>query len=206
MAERYYKHDLIERVIHWTLAVSCVLLILSGFQLSFPSVETGPGFKVFGTINTARFVHFLAMYIFGAAAAVWIYQFLALRKYQGLWLYRAEWRNFLPTVSYYLFLRAEKPSYEKYNPLQRLTYLLIMLLAVLQTLWGFGLYWQQALWGPNEIFGGVLNVRALHRLTSWLFTGFLIVHLYLVLTEDIRSLWAMLHGYGYRKAPGAAQR
>ena len=51
------------------------------------------------------------------------------------------------------------------------------------------------------LFGGAAYTRIWHTTIMWVFLSFTVVHVYLVYTEDVRLVKAMLTGYYYRNVP-----
>ncbi len=55
-----FKHTVITRIMHAAHLISMIMLILSGFFIYAPSV-----FKIFPSMDSARYVHFIFMYFIG---------------------------------------------------------------------------------------------------------------------------------------------
>lgn len=193
--ERYYKHDGIERFTHWTHMADTILLILSGLQLHYP------GFNVFGSMITARFVHLASGYLFIFLGVFHVYFFFALGKRTVAMPHLSDVAELGPVLRYYLFLSREKPDYAKYNAAQKFAYAGLFVVSFLQTVLGFALYWPAAFAAVIAMFGGAVGVRIWHTTLMWVFLSFTCVHVYLVFTEDIRLAKAMVDGYYYREAP-----
>lgn len=193
--ERYYKHDAVERFTHWTHVVDTVLLILSGLQIHYP------GFNVFGTMQTARFVHIVSGYYFIFLGVFHVYFFFALGKKSIAMPHLSDLQELGPILRYYLFLDRHKPDYAKYNAMQKVAYAALFAISFLQAVLGFALYWPVAFAPVLSFFGGAVAVRIWHTTAMWVFLSFTAVHVYLVLTEDIRLTKAMIDGYYFRKAP-----
>ncbi len=196
--ERYLKHPILERVGHWVHLLTMVVLILTGFQIHTPA-----RFNLFGTLNTARQLHFVFMYLFIAIGVFHTYR----------WLISGEWKdefitaeditsNLMPTILYYLFLRNEEPPKRgKYNALQEIAYFSIFVLAVIQAVLGFALYAPNGPFGfAINVVGGLAAVRGWHYIINWAFLAFLIIHLYLVFSEGLHLLVAMITGYATQPA------
>lgn len=191
MGERYLKHDMLERIIHWVMALSVILLILSGLNIRFP------GLIPWGNMNSSRFIHFISMYALIFAWLAHTYHILAIEFKTEI----VNWNDIkgIPEIiRYYLFLTDTHPVYTKYNPLQKLSYNFVWVMILIQVITGVLLYWPASAMGITNYFGGLMAVRILHDFMTYLFISFTIVHLYLILSEDIRSLWAMIQGYSYR--------
>ena len=197
---REYIFSGYERLWHWIMALSVIALILTGFQIHFP-----------GRLN-----------LFGAARAVSIHNFFAvvlmLNAFLALFyhLATAAIRQFLPKrenlaqeltsqTKYYLrdifkglpapFRRSQD---RKLNVLQQITYFgLLNVLFPLQIvtgalIWLVGTYpaWAAAV-------GGLSLIAPLHNLGSWMFTSFLVMHVYLATTGHtvLAHVRGMIDGY-----------
>ncbi len=198
--ERYYKHDGVERFTHWTHMADTIFLILSGLQIHYP------GFLVFGTMQTARFVHLVSGYLFIFLGVFHVYFFFALGKWKIAMPRLADIAEIAPITRYYLFLSRVKPDYAKYNVLQKFSYAGLFAVSLLQTVLGFALYWPAAFAAVFAAFGGAVSVRIWHTTVMWVFLSFTAVHVYLVVTEDIRLTRAMIDGYYFREDSAKARR
>lgn len=187
--ERFYKHDGIERFTHWTHMADTIFLILSGLQIHYP------GFGVFGTMQAARFVHLVSGYLFLFLGVFHVYFFFALEKWKVAMPHPADIEEIAPLLRYYLFRSREKPDYAKYNALQKFSYAGLFAVSLLQSILGFALYWPAAFSIVFALFGGAVTVRIWHTTVMWVFLSFTAVHVYLVLSEDVGLLKAMIGGY-----------
>ncbi|MBI5587036.1 MAG: cytochrome b/b6 domain-containing protein [Deltaproteobacteria bacterium] len=193
MGERYLRHDFFERAVHWVMALSVILLIPSGLDIRFPGLIPWG----FGTMNSARFIHFVSMYAL-------IFSWLAYTIHLIVDEFKTEiirWSDIkgLPEmVRHYLFLTEKRPAYPKYNPLQKLAFNIVWVMILIQAATGAMLYWPALTMGITSYFGGLMAVRVLHDFMTYIFISFIIIHIYLVLSSDIRNLWAMINGYSYR--------
>ena len=192
--ERYYKHDGIERFTHWTHLADTVVLILSGMQIHYP------GFAVFGTMQTARFLHMVSGYLFIFLGVFHVYFFFALGKRKIAMPHLEDLSEVGPVLKYYLTVGGTKPDYSKYNAMQKLAYAGLFAVSLLQTVLGFALYWPAQLSVVFALFGDAVHVRIWHTTVMWVFLSFTAVHVYLVVSEDRRMIQAMIDGYYYRKA------
>ncbi len=193
MEERYLRHDLGERVIHWLMALSVIALILTGLNIRFP------GCIPWGTMDTSRFIHFVSMYVLIFSFIAHVYHTLVMERAAEIFNVK-DLGGLWGTLKYYLFLTDEHPVIsEKYNPLQKLSYNVLWLMILVQIVTGLPLYWPSELMWLSSIFGGLMALRILHDFMNYVFIAFLLAHVYIVLTDDIRAFWAMFHGYYYRK-------
>ncbi len=192
--ERVKKHDLLERIAHWVHLGNMILLVLSGMQIHFPA------FNVFGSMSNARFVHFVDMYLFFFLGVFHVYQFFAEGKFTTAGPTPHNIRGLGATIKYYLFLGDREEERDKYNPLQIITYFLLFAVSALMAVAGFTLYWPVQLSVLVNAFGGIMTLRQIHYLLSWLFLAFSLVHIYLVLTQPLKYIRAMVTGSYWRRA------
>jgi thiosulfate reductase cytochrome b subunit len=200
MDTRQPLYALHERVWHWLQAGALLLLILTGFALHYPI-----GFGLFGSLARAVSWH------------SWIGLFLVLNAFLGLFYHLTadKFHHYLPKmddftggairqVRFYLYgiFKGEPHPFEldarhKLNPLQKLTYL-----ALLNVLLPFQVVTGVLMWGADrwpDLFakmGGARTLGPAHALGAFLFTAFLIVHLYLTTTGEtpLSLLRAMITG------------
>ncbi len=197
---RVHLYTLYERVWHW-LQAACVLgLLVTGLKMHWPDAVPLAGFP------TAVSVHnVLGLVLLGNA-------FLALFYH----LTTGEIRQYLPEPRDFFTLAVKQARYylrgifrkephpiersprHKLNPLQQVTYLVILnLLLPVQMLSGL-LLWGAQWWpGVVEAVGGLRALAAIHSLGAWLFAAFLIAHVYLTTTgpTPLALLRAMVVGW-----------
>lgn len=190
--QRYLRHDLTERIVHWLMAGSVIVLIVTGLQVRFP------GCMQWWSMNTARFLHFVFMYLFIFSWLFHLYHTLAVEFHEEITGWR-DIRKIPQVLKYYLFMSDEHPLFVKYNALQKAGYNMLEVLILIQVVTGICLYWPTRLMGLTDLLGGLMAVRIVHDFMNYVFISFIIVHVYLVVLEDIRNLWAMFHGYYYRR-------
>jgi thiosulfate reductase cytochrome b subunit len=205
---RAYVFGRYERLWHWTMALSAVLLIGSGLRIHAP----GAGWLV--DLPQAVSLHN------AFAVVLMLNAFLALFYH----LVTSAIRNFIPHPHGLLERVLEHMAYQsrgifygaphpenapghKLNPLQQLTYLaLLNVLFPLQIATGL-LIWAVGHW-PDvaTALGGLRLVAPLHNAGSWLLLSFFVLHVYLVTTgrTPAEHLHSMITGYQPVDDDGAA--
>lgn len=195
-----YMYTAYERFWHWLQALTIIALIVTGLQIHFPG-----SIRLFG-FRAAVHAHTIV------AAVVLVNAFLALFYH----LAGGQIRQYLPQphgffdqairqARYYLvgIFRHEphpfaKVPQRKLNPLQQITYLaLLNLLLPLQIATGI-LMWGAERWPlVDEALGGLGTLAPIHAAGAWLFSAFLIAHLYLTTTghTPLSNIRAMLTGW-----------
>jgi thiosulfate reductase cytochrome b subunit len=208
---RVYMYGAYERVWHWLMAFSVLLLLVTGFRIHFPASLPFLGYP------TAVFLH-------DAVAAVFIVNAFLSFFYH---VTTAEIRQFIPAgaglferiavqARYYvqgIFQRAAHPLARtpeaKLNPLQQVTYFgLLNVLFPLQIVTGT-LMWVGGRWPElTAPVGGLAIVAPVHNLGSWLFLTFLVMHVYLTTTGHTltSNLKAMVDGWDEVEAEPTAAR
>jgi thiosulfate reductase cytochrome b subunit len=115
-----------------------------------------------------------------------------------------EWRKLVfrprdvrPAVAmarYYLRIDRVHPPQGKHNALQKAAYSGVIVLGILAVVSGLAVYKPVQLYWLAAALGGYQAARWWHFWTVWLFVGFSIVHVGLVLLADPSTLRAMLSG------------
>ena len=180
MAERILLYKRYERFWHWAQAALVLALLATGF-------EVHGSWELLGFYKAVR-VHTLAAW---ALLTLWAFTIF--------WQFTTgEWRQYIPTLAklgamarYYaigIFTGAPHPYHKtaakKHNPLQRLTYM-VLLAVVSPLIWGSGLlYLFRGYWAPTGL-DAWLSLEAVawaHTVGAFLMLCFVIVHVYLTTT------------------------
>ena len=171
-----------ERFWHWMQAILIILMLITGFEIHGT-------YALFG-FETAINVHTTVAW---GLIGLWI---LVLFWHTAT----GEWRQYVPAESqtmltmmrYYgvgIFLGTAHPFHrkraEKHNPLQRMAYL-ILVVVISPVIWLTGLlYLFYQKWAVIGLQGMPLEWVALtHLLSAFAMMSFLIVHLYLTMTTS----------------------
>lgn len=125
-------------------------------------------------------------------------------------------------VMYYVFLAQDKPHLDKYNVMQKMTYIIFPLLLLVQGFTGFSLL--TTVFGVNiqplflwwtgplgvGVAAGAAYSRIIHYIINWLFIILTTIHAYLSVTEDFPAFKEFfgvgeakydLSGHGHEPAP-----
>jgi thiosulfate reductase cytochrome b subunit len=203
----------IVRLAHWLHAVFLVGMIASGLQiynayahfglrdhpLALPNPLDGNPIPQWATLGG-----WLAGGLNWHFALAWPFVITGL-VYLGFLAISGEWRSLLfrprdlgPAVQmqlYYVRLRKDHPPQGKHNALQKAAYTFIVALGAIATLTGFAIYKPVQLAWLTTLFGGYELTRYWHFLSVWLFVGFTLLHVALVLLVDPASLRGMITGW-----------
>ena len=198
-AGRAYVFGRYERLWHWTMALSGVLLIGSGLRIHAPgagwvldlprAVSLHNAFAVVLMLNA-----FLALFYHLATKAIRNF----IPHPHGLVARVLEHMTYQSRGIFFGGPHPENAPGHKLNPLQQLTYLaLLNVLFPLQIATGL-LIWAAGHWPEvAAALGGLQLVAPLHNAGSWLFLSFFVLHVYLVTTgrTPTEHLESMITGY-----------
>lgn len=193
------KHQLLyskfERFWHWTQMALVVLLLITGFEIH-------GNIKVFGFEYAVR-LHNSAAWFFIGLTALTIFWMLSV----------GHWRNYVPTsknfkaqmryYTYGIFHKEPPPhsdkSFEnKFNPLQRIVYLALIIVAFPAQIIT-GLLYMYFRYPGNPVDSGALRVIAIaHTVLAFMLVAFLIMHLYMTTTghKTTTHIKEMITGVG----------
>jgi Ni/Fe-hydrogenase 1 B-type cytochrome subunit len=181
--------DLVVRTTHWLIALSMLVLAVTGFEIGHPVLSVPGQAGEHFVMGTVRIVHFYAAIVFTLAVLSRI-----------AWMFvgkgHASWREFIPVaadrragfwpmISFYMFARRKPVPVVGHNPLAAAAYSFVFGLYVVMIVTGLGMYAIDAgdspvAWakGLLPIFGGITGARWIHHVTMWLLLGFFIHHFY----------------------------
>jgi thiosulfate reductase cytochrome b subunit len=182
--QKIYIHPLPVRIWHWTNAFGFVALILTGLQIRYVDLISLMSFKTavnlhnwVGFVLIANFFVWLVFYLFTDKIKVYHPELSPMKHFRGS----------LRQLQYYgygIFKGDPNPhhvsAYHKFNPLQSVTYQVVMLLLVpLQFFTGILLWDLRHFSGAVEFFGGVRIVDTVHVLLFIFFVAYIFGHAYL---------------------------
>jgi len=185
-----FRHPWQVRALHWVLAPSVLALIASGHYINKPSRSLG-----FGSMDSARKVHFLAQYFLGYYFLARTYYGLTTGDYQKIIPGRKDLAGLPKFTAYELFMKKKKPVYPKYNPGQKILFTQLALLFPMQMVTGAILYFTGRLKYMERLFGGLNNVRLVHFLTATSLSNMVMAHIYLTLTDSVGKFKSIFTGY-----------
>ena len=198
---RLYVHPLPVRVWHWVNAFGFVALILTGLQIRYRVFDA---LSLKAVIDVHNRIGFLLIANYG----IWLVYYLFSDRicvYHPELSPRAQYRAMLRQLVYYgygLFKGRPNPHhvgiYRKFNPLQSMTYQIVMILLVPLVLFSGVVLWDlQRFAGTVNLLGGPRVVSSLHVALCGVFVVFLFVHVYLTTLGRTAAehVKAMLTGY-----------
>lgn len=168
-----------ERFWHWTQMALIVILLITGFEIH-------GNFSIFGFEFAVR-LHNSAAWAFLGLTAITVFWMLSV----------GHWKSYIPTrknlreqIRYYTYgifkgepsPHSAKSLENKFNPLQRLVYLGLLILAFPAQIIT-GLLYMFFRYPGNPVDGAMLKIIAIgHTFLAFTFVAFLIVHIYMTTT------------------------
>lgn len=197
--QRVYIHPLPVRIWHWTNAVGCVMLALTGIQIRYIGLVDVVPFRI------AVAVHNWIGFIIIANFFVWFFFYVStdrIRAYLPDLNPVRQFRSSMRQALYYgygIFKGQPNPHhvtmYRQFNPLQAMTYQIMMLLLLpIQGFTGVLLWNLVGFSGIVAFFGGVRVVDTVHVLIFIVFVFYIPFHAYLgtmghTPLADYRAMW-----------------
>jgi len=223
------RHALITRVTHWINLICLTVLLMSGLQIfnahphlywglkganfdpallslqKFPKWATIPSWQ---DLSTGRLWHFFFAWLFVANGLVYLIHGVFSGHFRrDLKPTRDQLAGFRQTVLHHLRLKFPKGEEAKrYNVLQKLAYIVVLVLLVLMLLTGLTMSPAMDTAAPwlLTVFGGRQSARTLHFIFAFSIVGFVIIHLIAVLgAGPINEIRSMITGrYVVKPDPG----
>jgi thiosulfate reductase cytochrome b subunit len=198
--ERVYMYSLYERLWHWLQAMAIIGLVLTGLVVHKTEIFTVMNFK------TAVLVHnVLGFAMLGNAMLALFYHIASGQIRQYLPEPRGVFSHMIQQGRYYAYgiFHGEPHPFQKHperrlNPLQQVTYFGILnILLPLQVFSGL-LIWGTQRWPDLTFgFGGLPFLAPAHSLLAWVFSSFIVMHVYLTTTghRPMAAIQSMVDGW-----------
>lgn len=210
---RVYLHPLAVRIWHWVNATGCVLLLLTGLQIRYVGLIDVVQFK------TAVMTHNIAGFVVIGDFCLWLGFYLSsarIRSYHAILDPVKYLRGSIRQAAYYavgIILRAPNPFhptvYRKFNPLQAMTYQIIMIVLLpIQCATGILLWNLTGFADVVTALGGVRVIDTVHVVIFIAFAFYIPAHIYLAAMgrTPLDHFKAMLTGYEEQEEPVEAKQ
>jgi formate dehydrogenase subunit gamma len=176
--------DAFERIVHWSLAISCLVLCFTGLGMMFHSFNFIG--ELMGGLKSLKYVHNFTALFFTLALVFTIRMWW---REAGIFS-MPEDLEWMMCAGGYLWHVDKVPEVGKYNPGQKAFFLAVAGCGVIMVITGF---W---MWFPLDKPLSLLRwMYPLHVLGFVVIFAFFFVHLYLGTIGSPGSLPAMLHGW-----------
>ncbi len=200
--KKIYLHPLPVRIWHWVNAISFIVLIVTGLQIRYREILGLMKFRdavdihnIFGFILIFNFFIWLVFYIVTGKIKIYIPP-LNLKKFVTGSLKQARY------YGYGILMGESNPHHSspdnKFNPMQQMAYLAIMLLLIPVQLVSGLLLWDAKRFSDFiSLAGGIKIVDTVHVFLFLFFMSFLFVHIYLATLGHTATahIKAMFTGY-----------
>jgi Ni/Fe-hydrogenase 1 B-type cytochrome subunit len=190
---------------HWTMAICMVILAVTGYLIGSPLPSVGGEAYEYFIFGWIRLLHFSAGYVFAAVFVLRVLYLFIGTKFEReiflvpLYMFRPSWwKGLFRQAAYYLFLTNKAAPWQGHNPLAMAAmFFMYVLGTIFMIVTGFALYgegtgmgtWQYA-WFSSwviPLLGNSQYVHTWHHLGMWYLLMFTVVHVYMVIREDIFS-------------------
>jgi Ni/Fe-hydrogenase 1 B-type cytochrome subunit len=183
------RHPRRHRILHEIIITSIILLILTGFYIHRP-FNVGINF-----MTIARGVHTFSAAVLVVAALLRV-RCMFFGSTRDCRLFIPTWKDLkkLPAViNYYAYIGKEPVITTKYNPLQMLTYCLVIVLVLFQIVSGLALLFPESWmsWFNYHLFSNEVQSRMAHYVVNWLFVMFIMIHVYMSIREKPQEIKEM---------------
>ena len=193
--EKKHCWSILLRLYHWAFALSIITLSITGFYINEPWTNSLREGSVSWPMAYMRLVHFTAGYVFTAAVLARIFLYIFGNKQERIMdhlpVTPRNIKNIFHTLLLYGYIKdRHDPDRLGHNILAGITYVITIIAAAFQLVSGFYmLYPELAIWEGYglSIFGSQQGARYIHHLLMWWFMYFALVHIYLVVWNDVRE-------------------
>jgi Ni/Fe-hydrogenase 1 B-type cytochrome subunit len=191
------------RLAHWVIALAMVVLMVTGYFIGSPLPSVPGEASQHFLMGYIRFAHFAAGYVFAVFFLMRLYWAIVGNRYARE-IFRVPlslldagwWKNLVGQGLYYAFLSKKSATFVGHNPLATAAmFFMYVLGAVFMIVTGFALYGQGTGMGTWQyewfsswvipLFGQSQDVHTWHHVGMWYLIVFTILHVYIVIREDI---------------------
>jgi len=208
--EKRYVWSILLRLFHWTFALSIFTLIITGLYIHWPWTNSWLEGSHQFTMAIMRWIHFIAGMLFMCAVIVRLYLWFFGNRYERLWdflpITPRNIKNLFSTLLYYAYLTEHHEERLGHNALAGTAYFITIVLAILQLLTGlYLLYPENGFFVSlgSSLFGTQQEARFIHHLINWYFAWFILVHIYIVVWNDVKNpeglISSMFDGFKFKK-------
>jgi Ni/Fe-hydrogenase 1 B-type cytochrome subunit len=206
-----YVWEVPVRLTHWAIVISITVLSITGFYIHGPFLVPSSPVEASQQMASVRFWHEIFAIVFSISIAIRFYWGFVGNSF-------ASWRQIIPhrrdqfhwmgeMGKYYTFRRRHPAPYAGHNHLAGLAYSVVSVGLFAQILTGLMLVaWIMpsgpihALFGWSYLVpGGIVTVRVVHYIITFLFAAFAIHHVYSAILVDIEErtgvMSSMFSGY-----------
>lgn len=188
-SENFTENFKIISIFHWVFALSVLLLLASGFHISFPRVEAD------WPMSRTRLIHLVMSSVLVFSLIFRIYYSLVKRTYSNFIIRKKDFKTIIPLFKNFFFIKGEPRSLlPKYDIGQKFFFLSWALGVFLQTITGLVMLTPGRFTFLVNLLRDLQTIRYFHFLIALWFLLSVSIHIYLTLTEDPLRVLALLTG------------
>jgi thiosulfate reductase cytochrome b subunit len=200
-------HPLALRIMHWTNAIAMVVMVMSGWKIYNDEVIFGflhfPDSITLGVwAQHALQWHFMGMWFLVLNGFVYLSFGIFSGRFRRM-LLPIRLREIIQEMIAALTFRLKHTDLTHYNAVQKMLYLGVILIIILQVITGIAIWKPIQFSGLVSLFGGFQGARLAHFLGMTAIVLFVLVHVSLALLVP-KTILAMLTG-GPRIDPTASK-
>jgi Ni/Fe-hydrogenase 1 B-type cytochrome subunit len=196
------------RIWHWVMTASIIVLVTTGLLIAYPPPSVAGEASEHFLFGYIRFAHFAAGYTLAVSWLLRIYWAFVGNDYsRQLFLVpllsKNWWAEFGNDIKTYAFLKSAKPlRFGGHNPMAQFAmFYMLTLGSLFMIITGFAMYsegagkgsWSDRLFGwVIPLFGQSQDVHTWHHLCMWLIVIFTMVHLYMVVRQEMTTKESIL--------------
>ena len=173
----------LEILVHWTMAISFFILVISGFGFMFHLEGVG---SAFGGFNQMRAIHNWAGVVFAAALFLTIFHYLPVAL-----KFTSDDVSWLTKAGGYLSKKAQLPPQDEINAGQKLLYIAVLLLGIGVSATGVIIWLRPDM---AELNRWVLFSFLVHNICFDIFLMVIPVHIYMATLANPGTLRIMISG------------
>ncbi len=190
------------RIWHWSLVISIPVLIITGYIIGKPWHSLDGDTTYLFYMGYTRMAHFIAGFIMAIGMFCrLLYAFIGNGYSKQIFIipiWKKEWRqSFLHDIKWYLFIERTPQTHMGHNPLAQIGMGSCVLLIFLLVFTGMGMYIMSSdnpllvhtfQWVIDLAYwtgGNGIDLHSWHRLGMLFLIAFIIIHLYMVIREEI---------------------
>ncbi|MBI4547665.1 MAG: cytochrome b/b6 domain-containing protein [Ignavibacteriae bacterium] len=201
-----YHHPFIIRLTHWVNFIAFGIIVTSGLRIYNASpiwdFTIPRDLTLGGWLAGARQWHFFGMYLFVANGLMWVlYNIFSRHGRRTTILSRNDLDGVFPMILYYLRIHKEHQLTRKYNPLQKLAYTTVPIIALGGILSGIAIYWPVQFSGIASFFGGYDTARVWHFIFMGTLVLFFLGHIFMVAISGWSNFVSMITGWKKTSTP-----
>jgi len=178
------RHEAIELAEHWIVALSGLLLIITGlFQLPFAArfnIIKIPGFAWSANYITSLYIHYIAAAVFTFAASFHLIHHALLGE-KGMLPKKGDMKESIAVIKSF-FGKGEEPPMDKYLPEQRIAYVGMAVIMAVLIISGLVKTYKN-LFAPDLAAWAILWATWLHNISFLLFILAFIAHIGAILLK-----------------------